>query len=346
MQGNESLPSRVLDIEPQVNTSIVLVESRDIQCRANCPIYATLSHCWGRAPVIQTTQQTLAKRKRCIEWESLPQTFQDAISIARALSIRYIWIDSLCVIQDDENDWQRQSACMASIYSNSYLNIAATGSSDSRGGCLAPRSIRHGGRTLKLVSFPVIPNAEDSWPAIRVRHSFQPVHHPYSNQSNRNTFSSDPLDKSVVPLLSRAWVFQERRLAPRTVHFHPSEMVMECRSSLYCECTGLNNIDSLSCARSLDLKSFQDRQVLDYWYDIVEEFSRLRLSRESDRLIALTGVATVFQDRIKSGYLAGLWQADIARGLLWDVTRYQNLRVWHITRQHKSVAPTWYVWSG
>jgi hypothetical protein len=333
----KTTPSRLLDIEPREDASVVLVQSRDNACHT-CH-YATLSHCWGKARVIQTTKQTLTQRKRCIEWQSLPQTFQDAITIVRAVNIRYIWIDSLCIIQDDELDWKRESACMASIYSNSYLNIAATGASDSRGGCLYPRSLKHASQTFDIRSFPVNTNSGHSQPPIFVRPSFEPIHHRYSTHSS---YSSGPLDTEVMPLLSRAWVFQERHLAPRTLHFHPSEMIMECKSNLCCECTGLNNIVSRSRRNSLDLKSLDARKVLDNWFEVVEEFSRLCLTRESDRLTALIGVATVFQARLQSGYLAGLWREDIARGLLWDVTRYENLRPRQNIRRHQHlIAPTW-----
>jgi hypothetical protein len=102
--------------------------------------YATLSYCWGdprKIPFIRTTEETFVQRKTRIEWGDLPKTFQDAIIIIRALEIHFIWIDSLCILQDDELDWEKEAAKVANIYSNSYLNIAATGSSDSGGGCLS-----------------------------------------------------------------------------------------------------------------------------------------------------------------------------------------------------------------
>jgi hypothetical protein len=132
----------LLDVKQREGAAVVLVEARD---NAECHVeqYATLSHCWGKARVIQTTKENLALRMQVIEWDHLPKTFQDAVAIVQALGVRFLWIDSLCIVQDDVLDWKQESVRMAAIYSNSYINIAATGSSDSRGGCLYPRSLKH-----------------------------------------------------------------------------------------------------------------------------------------------------------------------------------------------------------
>jgi hypothetical protein len=334
------LPRRILDISPRADRSVVLVESLD---RANRKAhYATLSHCWGKTRFIQTTKDTLAQRKDLIEWAELPQTFQDAITVARELSLQYLWIDSLCIIQDDELDWLRESAQMASVYSKSFLNIAATGASDGRGGCLSRRRLRHAAQTHEIASFKVGTNSKgyDAVPTIFVRLSFDRIHRQYS--ADRSTDAGRSSDLDTVPLLSRAWVFQERYLAPRTLHFHPTEMIMECKSGLSCECTGLNKLDYNSRRNSIDVGSIFDRKNFDQWSEVVEEYSKLRLTRESDRLISLNGVATVFQSILKTEYLAGIWPDDLARGLLWDVTKYHTLdtRI-HARRLHDPYAPSW-----
>jgi hypothetical protein len=189
-------------------------------------------------------------------------------------------------------------------------------------------------RTFEIKSFQV-----HEEPAIFVRPSFEPIHYRYSTR--RNSHSELP-DSKVVPLLSRAWVFQERHLAPRTLHFHPSEMIMECKTTLSCECTGLDSFTAGSRRNSLDIKTLDMQTTFDYWIEIVEEYSRLRLTRESDRLPALIGVATTFQRRLETGYLAGIWQTDIARGLLWDVTRYASADPEsEALRQRRPHVPSW-----
>ena len=96
--------------------------------------YIALSHCWGKNPIVRTTTSTLAQRKQGIEISLLPPTFRDAIIIARRLDVRYLWIDSLCIIQDDELDWQTESAKMSTIYQHALLTISA-GLSSHGGGC-------------------------------------------------------------------------------------------------------------------------------------------------------------------------------------------------------------------
>jgi hypothetical protein len=84
------------------------------------------------------------------------------------------------------------------------------------------------------------------------------------------------------------------------------------------------------------------KTTFDDWFEVVKEYSRLRLTRESDRLVALMGVATVFQASLQCGYLAGLWLNDIARGLLWVVTRYQSVDSARKPRRpQEAFAPSW-----
>lgn len=131
-----SLPHRILHIDPNVcEDSIVLEEIEDGMTGR----YVTLSHCWGMQRVITTTMNTLAERKAGIPLSDLPPTFQDAVQLTRRLGVKYLWIDSICILQDDISDWEKESALMGSIYSSSYLNIAATHSGDSRGGLFSRR---------------------------------------------------------------------------------------------------------------------------------------------------------------------------------------------------------------
>ncbi|TVY92561.1 hypothetical protein LAWI1_G003585 [Lachnellula willkommii] len=333
------LPSRVLDVKPRTGGVVRLLETRDIITSRSSPQYASLSHCWGKQSFITTTQQTLEQRKKGIEWESLPRTFQDAIALVQALGIRFIWIDSLCIIQGDAEDWRKEAACMARIYSNSYLNIAATGASDSRGGCFFPRSLKDSSRPSELKSFPVGSHTAGSGPMIRVRPSLDAVHLRFSTTTDTVSYNFDTV---AVPLLSRAWVFQERYLAPRTLHFHPTEMVMECKSTTRCECTGLDKLVNPMRKNSVDLRSLDKSEVLDYWFEVVREYSFLRLTHDSDRLIALVGVATVFQERLESGYLAGLWEEDIARNVLWKVSKFEWTQHHRNARRPKqALIPSW-----
>jgi hypothetical protein len=97
--------------------------------------YICLSHCWGKEnQPLKCTTANLNEWKSRIDWDLLPQTFQDAIDFVRRLGQRYLWIDSLCILQDDRDDWDEQSVKMAEIYENSYLTLAASWASDCTGG--------------------------------------------------------------------------------------------------------------------------------------------------------------------------------------------------------------------
>jgi hypothetical protein len=105
----------------------------------NCS-YSTLSHYWGQIPIVTLTRYNLKEFKRCIPFQDLTKTFQEAITTTRMLGIRYIWIDSLCIIQEDIPDWARESAQMASVYSQSRVNIAASAAPDGRTGLFLDRN--------------------------------------------------------------------------------------------------------------------------------------------------------------------------------------------------------------
>ena len=100
------LPTRLIDIKPDgLEDDVVLVESASLPSMAP---YIALSYCWGGIrPECTTTPDSLSANKRCIPWLKLPKTFQDAITVARQMSIRYMWIDSICIIQGDDDDWKR-----------------------------------------------------------------------------------------------------------------------------------------------------------------------------------------------------------------------------------------------
>jgi hypothetical protein len=136
-------PTRLLDVQAfnEGSSDIRLIETPF----SGSP-YATLSHCWGVNPDTryQATQSTIRDLRDRIRYTDLPRTYRDAVSVCRSLSIRYLWIDSLCIIQDSKEDWAREAANMAYVYSNSYLTISADWSSNSEGGCYKVNKLPRG----------------------------------------------------------------------------------------------------------------------------------------------------------------------------------------------------------
>lgn len=126
------LPTRVVDVGSD-DGPVKLVET--LGARDN---YICLSHCWGLATIITTTKASVKDHKVNIGWQKLSNTFRDAITFTRTLGFRYVWIDSLCIVQDDAKDWKIESSNMASVYNNGHLTLAGTHSANGHRGLFSP----------------------------------------------------------------------------------------------------------------------------------------------------------------------------------------------------------------
>jgi len=211
------LPRRVVDVGLD-DGEVKLVEPQGATGQ-----YLCLSHCWGAEQIITSTTVTIKEHLKKVDWKDLSRTFQDAITLTRILGFQYIWIDSLCIIQDSAEDWQIESAKMAAIYSNGYLTIAGTKSSDGRGGLFAD--------TPDFSVAGLTPEDEHFCLYFRERIDHQ-IDVVLGGPEGNST-------ETYYPLLSRAWVYQERMLSTRVLHFGPYELFFECKSAIRCECGGL-----------------------------------------------------------------------------------------------------------
>ena len=272
---------------------------------------------------MKTTKDTLSKRKVGIRLSQLPQTFQDAVYVCLGLGIQFLWIDSLCIIQGDRLDWEQESAKMAGIYAGSHLNIAATHADSSAGGCFSSRwttvDINRSTQIASIESYQIIETHKQQEFTVHVRLSLDAGHNDLLTEESRL------LTRRRAPLLTRAWVFQERCLARRTLHFHSQELIWECKTGLTCECKDLmseyrsDDWHQGWKAKHLSWKSGELEDLPSLWLRVVEGFSKLSLTHETDRLPALSGMASRFCGSRLKTYLAGLWQEDIVRALLWYV---------------------------
>ena len=333
------LPSRVVEVG-LANGIMKLIETNGAKGR-----YVCLSYCWGKGQIITTTRSTLEKRKSGIAWHDLSQTFRDAIWLTRRLGVQYIWIDSLCILQDDSKDWATESAKMSSIYSNGYLTIAATHSENGYGGLFS-----------QTEDFEVCGKTPDG-EAYRLFFRERIDHHiELTDSTDIDTrdgkFSVGHPTVAYHPLLTRAWVYQERILSTRVIHFGKYELFFECRSYIICECEGIQSygmsgsapraVVKIEYADAVDDYHSGDKQELyqleRMWRTIVCSYTPLRLTKLKDRLPAIGGLARNVARRRKSRYLAGLWEDTLNDDLLWVV---------HATSQHKNPriyprnAPTW-----
>ncbi|KAF4627048.1 hypothetical protein G7Y89_g11109 [Cudoniella acicularis] len=132
------MPTRLLDLESLLGQDrIALIESKDLE---NTASYCTLSHCWGKIEILKLMTNSLSDLKKSTPFSQLPLTFQEAIKLVRQLGQRYIWIDSLCIIQGSTADWEKEARTMWEVYSNSYFNISATASIDGSQGLFRDRN--------------------------------------------------------------------------------------------------------------------------------------------------------------------------------------------------------------
>ena len=206
------LPARVLDLGiPGDSSRVCLHITTD---RSPKSPYATLSHCWGKIPILQLQKSNMETMKISINCKELSRTFLDAIEVARSLGLRFLWIDSLCIIQDSIEDWAVQSALMGEIYRNSICTVAATAATDGRFGCFSTRDSRLAEPCKAIISRPR--KNKDRSPVLTGLYVIAP-----------QAIWDDNVDNEI--LNKRAWVLQERILAPRTIHFGKNQLFWECR---------------------------------------------------------------------------------------------------------------------
>ncbi|KAF2670465.1 HET-domain-containing protein [Microthyrium microscopicum] len=235
--------------------------------------------------------------KRGFMASQLPQNFQDAISVADRLGIQYVWIDSLCIVQDSVSDWIFQSSLMSAVYGSSYFTIYA-----SDAGFLRPRS-KASFLEAKVCQLP----GSGDW-----------IYARYPRYENYVTGR----------LWERGWAFQELILPSRVLEYSPSYIRWYCNSGILIETAPDLTTSSLSRLKNKIARMNQRNQKpfehLPYatWYELVQSYSRRKLDKDSDKLPAVAGLANLFFDLLNDQYLAGLWKKDLAAGICWR--KYQE----------------------
>lgn len=334
-------------------------------------IYAALSHCWGASQHLTTENKIVGRRVQDLQegicFGTLPLTYRHAVMVARQLGIRFLWIDSLCIVQDDADDWAREGAVMGRIYQQSYITIAATAGTDGTAGLFWKNKSAAVGDRIKATVCPRRPGASAD---AALEPCVGPIFaRPVLTHDGFAGSGFEGAGGGPTPLITRGWVFQERALSPRVVHFCAAELVWECGELLACECGGAQNDDSmlgtvkqapamqgntwkhtygvLRMARE-DVIRLKQHPALKRrrWRDMVGEYARLGLTYETDRLPALAGIASeLFADVDRQRYLAGLWEDTLHLDLQWVISKPQEtLPASHNLSSGESkdfVAPSW-----
>lgn len=313
------LPTRVLDCSTTAS-EIHLIETGGLKGR-----YVTLSHCWGksgkRKPIV-TALDNIDARKNGIPLDQLPLTFQDSVIVVRKLGFRYLWIDSLCIIQGDSADWFRECKLMARYYSHSSLTIAGPAAKDASAGFL-----QHNLPPLPPGDTDQADNRAISW---RAEHN------------SRGGASTVRLGIKLYPFMlsgrnldnlgTRGWVVQERLLSPRMLYFGKEQMWFECSAVTNFEALNypiqhprelLRDIPAPFSGKPEPVWQVPKNALLNLtypmWYSVLNYFGRCSITEGNDNLPCISGLAASFATAFKDECLAGIWRKDMIFGLCWMV---------------------------
>ncbi|KAK8091272.1 heterokaryon incompatibility protein-domain-containing protein [Apiospora phragmitis] len=256
--------------------------------------YTALSYCWGRGSSLKATKFNIDNLAREHSLSDLPAVLRDAIHITRRLGVSYIWIDALCILQDDASDWEVESSSMGSIYKDAYLTIAASASPDAHVPFL-DRQFNTSSVHLQLET----PEGSDLHIKARKRPACG-VHSSYN--------AADPWRR-------RAWTLQEQLLATRLISFSTNELQWRCKTNPRCECGDLKDTVESEFPRST---LFPETHPNAFWHNVVLQYSGRDLTISTDKLPAISGLARWYQlEGIQDVYLAGLWKTSLVSDMCW-----------------------------
>ncbi|KAK1749469.1 HET-domain-containing protein [Echria macrotheca] len=333
------LPTRLLDTNPDERDPTRLRLCLGCDLEPSEP-YLTLSHCWGTTPTKKLTSDNIEALKGGFRFEELPLTFQHAVLIARELGVRYLWIDSLCIIQNSISDWEVESATMGRVYSHSLCTISALHSSSSESGCFASRDPQTA-RPCRILG--------DETAGLYV--------HNYSPEMAEWRFSGD--DATTGHLHKRAWVVQERLLSPRTLHYGSREISWECvtgdKSEAWPRGIQWDWKDNELYRRPKEMFSsileFNDKSKLGSYHgapvgpgdletselqddgaekftaptyifqktygSIIQMYTSCSLTFAKDKLTAISGIIQLIEQSSGLTPIAGLWRELLLPNMLW-----------------------------
>ncbi|KAF4344386.1 tol [Fusarium beomiforme] len=308
--GDENFPIYISIVDPE---KIRLVEAKNSPSEEYC----ALSYSWGFSKPYVMTSSNMEAFKQEIHVQDLPRLLQDSIQVVRGLGFRYLWIDALCIMQNGNesstasDDWVDQAGKMNDIFGNAAVTIAAAECFDGNSSMIVPRN------PLSQLTCRLDVST-------KFRYEVVPSCTPYC--------LSHPFDKARYHLDTRAWVFQERILSPRTVHLTRNFVHLECRTELFC-----GAMDGPDACHHSGAMAKADYQVLfsmfgptglddsahdaflSFWHELIRRYSTTNLSRKSDLLVALAGLAKQVQTKSQLTWSFGLWREHLHRDMLWYV---------------------------
>ncbi|RYP33575.1 hypothetical protein DL767_004690 [Monosporascus sp. MG133] len=319
------LPTRVVNVGTNAGGDAPRIEYSQGQKGS----YVALSHCWGAKIDTLLTTQTEATFLQALPLDSLSANFRDAITITRELGIKYLWIDSLCILQDSKEDWEKESREMAAVYRDATLALFAIAASASTVGLAKPVRSSTG---LAMRVFPSADKERNDEVILSVCNA--PI------ESLRSLYNDGPL-------WSRAWTLQEGMLSPRGLYFGNKGVYWKCNAA-HEATTGaaygrnvpelefevldvmiqdsapnrrgaVRNRDPYSYKNPTDDNGRPSTWVLNEYYVLVCRYTQREITFGSDIFPAFSSLASTMHPNMGGDYVAGGWSVDLRRSLLWRV---------------------------
>ncbi|KAI8627378.1 heterokaryon incompatibility protein-domain-containing protein [Xylariaceae sp. FL1651] len=328
-QGTSRPPKRLIDIGDPGTTCVKVIEtSFDFS-----EPYVALSYCWGQGVCLKATKFNILDMMTRVESTNLPSVISDAIRITGVLGLKYIWVDSLCIIQDDVRDWEEESARMCSIYEGAYLTIAAS-SAESADISFAERHRRHEHTVFQCYQRTDLADRKKISPIVQLA-AREECEYGFHNDDTARRPDREPLH-------DRGWTLQEAILSTRVVFYTPTELQWQCQAAQTCECqipppTKPSVITTRAHMRGGSDNPREPHEIYAAWDRIVETYTERLLTNPDDKLPALSGLAQLVHRHISIAmglhnpefsdgtflsrqieYVAGLWAGDLVRGMMWD----------------------------
>lgn len=314
--------------------------------------YTVLSHRWGSTPKLQLRRENFGHFTASLPLGNLPLTYKDAISVTRSLGMQYIWIDSLCIIQDDFDDWEREATQMGDIFEQASCTIAAIDAIDDtkdedRGLFMArqqdPLAVKLECDFDKDNTEPPTPD-DPCWEP-----TFQRLPFSYAPHKER-TIVLRPRSKGLWHTIQdskwahRAWILQERILSRRIIYYTNRKIFWECQRMSNDEENRPNKCPPMraqlaECFRQTASSSghqSRDDKRFSAWWHYVEDYSSCLLTKESDKLAAFQGLCHRVGKCIEEAIFAGVILDEAGINLLWRVEA--NDAIAPYTQFH---APSW-----
>ncbi|OTA82457.1 hypothetical protein M434DRAFT_37109 [Hypoxylon sp. CO27-5] len=304
--------------------------------------YLALSHRWGDPnsshKKLLTLKGNLAAHCKRIPLADFPKTFRDAIEVAWGLGVQYVWIDSICIVQDDTADWEVEAGRMHSVYSCAFATVFADRATHSDDGIFQNEKDRETPRPVRIIDY----KDGDSGRSTRILVQTQ-------IDSGAANFATDVTElfcqagQSKSQLAGRGWILQEECLSRRRIHFTETELIWKCPTVANCDC-GLPTPPDMADP-GINFAIFENPKRGEnqpwktptwLWQQLVEHYTSRSLTYETDRLIALAGIATKAY-KPHQDYFAGMWRDQLNTSILWKAAGAPS----GCYRTAKYVAPSW-----